>query len=181
MINGVFTYFNKKVNIFDVLDKFGVRYYGRTDQTIRCPSPVHGDSTPSAHIYSASNVIKCFGCNKVFGVLNFYLELRNLSLDQAVRQASRDFNIPIRGLVIGKVPHAAKIDLVGSFINWLGPYINDSIVQTVVDYVLSAEKEHQDSYVWFIWAKQLVADAMKVSDSVEKFKCEVESDEDGEE
>ena len=47
--------------------------------------PFHSERTPSFHVVPERQMYKCFGCGKGGGVINFIMEMENLSYPDAVR------------------------------------------------------------------------------------------------
>ena len=47
--------------------------------------PFHSERTPSFHVVPERQIYKCFGCGKGGGVINFIMEIENLSYPDAVR------------------------------------------------------------------------------------------------
>jgi len=47
--------------------------------------PFHSEKTPSFHVVPSRQIYKCFGCGKGGGVINFIMEMENLSYPDAVR------------------------------------------------------------------------------------------------
>ncbi|MBR6727533.1 MAG: DNA primase, partial [Clostridia bacterium] len=46
--------------------------------------PFHGEKTPSFTVFSKTKSFYCFGCGKGGGVINFVMEIENLSFPEAV-------------------------------------------------------------------------------------------------
>lgn len=72
-----------------------VEYYGFTPKWNGfIPCPFHqGDHTPSLKIYEGTNTWKCFGCGRGGSVIDFVMELFDLSFQQAVIRLSADFHL----------------------------------------------------------------------------------------
>lgn len=47
--------------------------------------PFHSERTPSFHVVPERQMYKCFGCGKGGGVINFIMEIENLSYPDAIR------------------------------------------------------------------------------------------------
>ena len=47
--------------------------------------PFHGEKTPSFSVAPGKQIYYCFGCHKGGGVINFIMEIENLSYPDAVR------------------------------------------------------------------------------------------------
>ncbi len=175
----VFEHFNSKISIFDALDKLGIRYYGRVEQNIRCPSNDHYDRTPSAHIYEDGNMIKCFGCDKIFGVLSLYMEVEGYDLTQAIKAAAKDFNIPYEGVGFSTRKREKPWTMEDQFFKFVGYYRNDTIVIPYIDYVLEIfEYRVLGPAAWYVWATGVVSEGMKSSDDIDELKYECEREDD---
>ena len=57
--------------------------------------PFHSERTPSFHVRPDQQMYYCFGCKKGGGVINFVMEIENLSYPDAVRFLARRANIPV--------------------------------------------------------------------------------------
>ena len=57
--------------------------------------PFHSEKTPSFLVTSDNQMYYCFGCKKGGGVINFIMEIENLSYPDAVRFLARRANIPV--------------------------------------------------------------------------------------
>ncbi len=57
--------------------------------------PFHSEKTPSFHVRPDQQMYYCFGCKKGGGVINFVMEIENLSYPDAVRFLARRANIPV--------------------------------------------------------------------------------------
>ena len=57
--------------------------------------PFHNEKTPSFHVLPDKQFYHCFGCKKGGGVINFVMELENLSYADAVRFLAKRANIPV--------------------------------------------------------------------------------------
>lgn len=64
--------------------------------------PFHNEKTPSFHVRPDQQTYYCFGCKKGGGVVNFVMEIENLSFPDAVRFLAKRANLP--------VPEAARDD-----------------------------------------------------------------------
>ncbi|MBQ0038389.1 MAG: DNA primase [Clostridiales bacterium] len=57
--------------------------------------PFHNEKTPSFHVLQDKQFYHCFGCKKGGGVINFIMDIENLSYPDAVRFLAKRANIPI--------------------------------------------------------------------------------------
>ena len=57
--------------------------------------PFHNEKTPSFHVLQDKQFYHCFGCKKGGGVINFVMEMENLSYGDAVRFLAKRANIPV--------------------------------------------------------------------------------------
>lgn len=57
--------------------------------------PFHNEKTPSFHVLPDRQYYHCFGCKKGGGVINFIMEIENLSYPDAVRFLAKRANIPV--------------------------------------------------------------------------------------
>ena len=57
--------------------------------------PFHSEKTPSFHVRPDQQMYYCFGCKKGGGVINFTMEIENLSYGDAVRFLARRANLPV--------------------------------------------------------------------------------------
>lgn len=57
--------------------------------------PFHSEKTPSFHVRPDQQMYYCFGCKKGGGVVNFVMEIENLSYPDAVRFLAKRANIPV--------------------------------------------------------------------------------------
>ncbi|MBQ9458971.1 MAG: DNA primase [Oscillospiraceae bacterium] len=57
--------------------------------------PFHSEKTPSFHVRPDQQMYYCFGCKKGGGVINFTMEIENLSYPDAVRFLARRANLPV--------------------------------------------------------------------------------------
>ena len=63
----------KDVDINNILDNF--TWERDKDNMMHCPSPGHGDSTPSCSYNPKNNTVRCFGCGKTFDTIGLYQAL----------------------------------------------------------------------------------------------------------
>ena len=57
--------------------------------------PFHSERTPSFHVRPDQQMYYCFGCKKGGGVVNFVMEVENLSYSDAIRFLAKRANIPV--------------------------------------------------------------------------------------
>ena len=57
--------------------------------------PFHNEKTPSFHVLPDKQFYHCFGCKKGGGVINFIMDMENLSYPDAVRFLAKRANIPV--------------------------------------------------------------------------------------
>ncbi|MBO4854695.1 MAG: DNA primase [Oscillospiraceae bacterium] len=57
--------------------------------------PFHNEKTPSFHVLPDKQFYHCFGCNKGGGVINFIMDIENLSYPDAVRFLAKRANLPV--------------------------------------------------------------------------------------
>ena len=57
--------------------------------------PFHSERTPSFHVRTDQQMYYCFGCKKGGGVVNFVMEIENLSYPDAIRFLAKRANIPV--------------------------------------------------------------------------------------
>ena len=57
--------------------------------------PFHNEKTPSFHVLPDKQIYHCFGCKKGGGVINFIMDVENLSYPDAVRFLARRANLPV--------------------------------------------------------------------------------------
>ena len=57
--------------------------------------PFHNEKTPSFHVLPDRQFYHCFGCKKGGGVINFIMDIENLSYPDAVRFLAKRANIPV--------------------------------------------------------------------------------------
>ena len=58
-----------------------------------CPS--HSEKTPSFSVSPDKQIYHCFGCGKGGGVINFIMEIENLSFPEAVEFLARRAGMPL--------------------------------------------------------------------------------------
>ncbi len=57
--------------------------------------PFHNEKTPSFSVSPAKQIYHCFGCKKGGGVINFIMEIENLTFPEAVRFLAKRANLPV--------------------------------------------------------------------------------------
>ena len=57
--------------------------------------PFHNEKTPSFSVSPDKQIYHCFGCKKGGGVINFIMEIENLTFPEAVRFLSKRANLPV--------------------------------------------------------------------------------------
>ena len=57
--------------------------------------PFHNEKTPSFSVSPDKQIYHCFGCKKGGGVINFIMEIENLSFPDAVAFLARRANMPL--------------------------------------------------------------------------------------
>ena len=57
--------------------------------------PFHNEKTPSFHVLQDKQFYHCFGCKKGGGVINFIMEIENLSYPDAIRFLAKRVNIEV--------------------------------------------------------------------------------------
>lgn len=91
-INNVFDFVKSEVDIVDLLEKYDIEYNGKL---INCPLPNHDDNTPSMAIYEVTNSFNCFGCNKGGSVIDFVVEIEDITPFKAVVKLNKMFDLKI--------------------------------------------------------------------------------------
>lgn len=80
------------VTIADVLGELGVALSGPGTQQVQCP--VHeGDRNPSARMYTETNSIYCFRCQKSWDVVGLVREVKHLPVTEAVEWLETTFHV----------------------------------------------------------------------------------------
>ena len=57
--------------------------------------PFHNEKTPSFSVSPGKQIYHCFGCKKGGGVINFIMEIENLTVPEAVRFLAKRANLPV--------------------------------------------------------------------------------------
>ena len=82
-----------RVNIVDVVS--GVVTLRKAGASFKGLCPFHNEKTPSFVVSPSKGVYKCFGCGKGGGVINFIMEIENLSFPDAVAFLAKRANMPM--------------------------------------------------------------------------------------
>lgn len=98
-----------KVNILDILDKYGVEYNqisaGNFTHKLKCPFPNHLDGqerTASLYVSEKENNFCCFGCNSTGSVIDFIMLFSGIPYYKALE-------------ILSKIAGIEKIDDLGEF------------------------------------------------------------------
>jgi DNA primase len=80
------------VNIFDILDHYGIRHQGNFEHSINCF--LHADTKPSLRIYPDANKLHCFGaCSRSYDCIDVVMAMENCDLPNAVNKIQEWFGI----------------------------------------------------------------------------------------
>lgn len=88
----IFEFIKVSVSIEELLEKYEVEISGNT---VICPLPGHTDKTPSFHLYTTDNQWYCFGCNKGKSVIDFVMQMENITNIQACKKIDEMFNLKL--------------------------------------------------------------------------------------
>ncbi len=83
-----------KSDIADVVGSY-VRLSKRSGSNLFGLCPFHSEKTPSFSVSPEKQIYHCFGCGKGGGVINFIMEVENLSFPDAVNFLARRANIEV--------------------------------------------------------------------------------------
>lgn len=83
-----------KSDIFDVVSGY-VRLTKRSGSNTFGLCPFHGEKTPSFSVSTDKQIYHCFGCKKGGGVINFIMEIENVSFRDAVEILAKRANMTI--------------------------------------------------------------------------------------
>lgn len=72
-----------------------VRLSKRSGSNLFGLCPFHSEKTPSFSVSPDKQIYHCFGCGKGGGVINFIMEIENLSFPEAVEFLARRANLPV--------------------------------------------------------------------------------------
>ena len=81
-------------DIVDVVSGY-VRLGKRSGSNMFGLCPFHSEKTPSFSVSPDKQIYHCFGCGKGGGVINFIMEIENLSFPEAVAFLARRANMPL--------------------------------------------------------------------------------------
>ncbi len=81
-------------DIVDVVEQY-VRLTKRSGANLFGLCPFHSEKTPSFSVSREKQIYHCFGCGKGGGVINFIMEIENLSFPDAVEFLARRANLPM--------------------------------------------------------------------------------------
>ena len=81
-------------DIVDVVSQY-VRLTKRSGANLFGLCPFHSEKTPSFSVSPDKQIYHCFGCGKGGGVINFIMEIENLSFQDAVAFLARRVNMPM--------------------------------------------------------------------------------------
>ena len=81
-------------DIVDVVSQY-VRLTKRSGANQFGLCPFHSEKTPSFSVSADKQIYHCFGCGKGGGVINFIMEIENLSFQDAVAFLARRANLPM--------------------------------------------------------------------------------------
>lgn len=81
-------------DIVDVVSSY-VRLGKRSGSNLFGLCPFHSEKTPSFSVSADKQIYHCFGCGKGGGVINFVMEIENLSFTEAVEFLAKRVNMPI--------------------------------------------------------------------------------------
>ena len=84
----------EKNDIVDVVGEY-VRLTKRSGSNQFGLCPFHSEKTPSFSVAPDKQIYHCFGCGKGGGVINFIMEIENLSFPDAVAFLARRANMPL--------------------------------------------------------------------------------------
>ena len=81
----------------DIVDVVGsyVRLTKKSGSNLFGLCPFHSEKTPSFSVSPDKQIYHCFGCGKGGGVINFIMEIENLSFPDAVAFLARRANMPL--------------------------------------------------------------------------------------
>ena len=81
-------------DIVEVVSSY-VRLSKRSGANLFGLCPFHSEKTPSFSVSPDKQIYHCFGCGKGGGVINFIMEIENLSFPEAVEFLARRVNMPV--------------------------------------------------------------------------------------
>lgn len=81
-------------DIVDVVSSY-VRLTKKSGSNLFGLCPFHSEKTPSFSVSPDKQIYHCFGCKKGGGVINFIMEIENLTFPEAVRFLAKRANLPV--------------------------------------------------------------------------------------
>ncbi len=84
----------ERSDIVDVVSQY-VRLTKKSGANLFGLCPFHSEKTPSFSVSPDKQIYHCFGCGKGGGVINFIMEIENLSFQDAVAFLARRANMPM--------------------------------------------------------------------------------------
>ena len=88
------TELTERSDIVEVVGSY-VRLTKRSGSNLFGLCPFHSEKTPSFSVSPDKQIYHCFGCGKGGGVINFIMEIENLSFPEAVEFLARRANMPV--------------------------------------------------------------------------------------
>ena len=88
------TELTERSDIVDVVSGY-VRLTKKSGANLFGLCPFHSEKTPSFSVSPDKQIYHCFGCGKGGGVINFIMEIENLSFPEAVEFLARRVNMPV--------------------------------------------------------------------------------------
>ena len=88
------TELTERNNIVEVVSSY-VRLSKKSGSNLFGLCPFHSEKTPSFSVSPDKQIYHCFGCGKGGGVINFIMEIENLSFPEAVEFLARRVNMPV--------------------------------------------------------------------------------------
>ena len=88
------TELTERNDIVEVVSSY-VRLSKKSGSNLFGLCPFHSEKTPSFSVSPAKQIYHCFGCGKGGGVINFIMEIENLSFPEAVEFLARRVNMPV--------------------------------------------------------------------------------------
>ena len=84
----------ERSDIVDVVSGY-VRLSKKSGSNLFGLCPFHSEKTPSFSVSADKQIYHCFGCGKGGGVINFIMEIENLSFPEAVEFLAKRANMPL--------------------------------------------------------------------------------------
>ena len=88
------TELTERNDIVEVVSSY-VRLSKKSGSNLFGLCPFHSEKTPSFSVSPDKQIYHCFGCGKGGGVINFIMEIENLSFPEAVEFLARRVNMPV--------------------------------------------------------------------------------------